>query len=84
MPNAPGLPPIRPKHTPAPRLTTTERGYGWAHQVQRARLLVIYPLCQRCADGWSAELHHLDGDPFNRSPANVLMLCERCHQDEHG
>lgn len=85
MPTAPGLPP-RPA-TPSPRPTrgtTTERGYGHEHQKQRARLLKLFPICQRCESDWSYHLHHLDRDPFNRHDSNAEMICEPCHRAEHG
>lgn len=86
MPDAPKLPPIRPQTAPRPRAggTTTQRGYGWAHQKQRARLIALYPVCQRCADGWSEHLHHIDRNPHNRADDNVEMICARCHDREHG
>jgi len=83
MPTAPKIVPLKPAATPRPRGTTTERGYGWEHQKQRARLIARHPVCQRCDSNWSAHLHHVDGDPFNRTASNVLMLCEPCHQAEH-
>lgn len=83
MPNAPGLPPIRPRCVPRPRKTTTERGYGWAHQQQRERLIAQHPICQRCGDDWSVHLHHRDRDPFNRADSNVELLCHGCHEKEH-
>lgn len=83
MPNAPGLPPLKPKHTPPPRGTTTERGYGNDHQKQRKILIARHPVCQRCGEDWSEHLHHIDGNTFNRDAGNVVMLCERCHQAEH-
>lgn len=84
MPSAPKLPPIAPpRSSPRPALTTTERGYGHAHQRQRERLLKLHPLCQRCGADWSKHLHHRDRNPHNRRSANIEMLCERCHQAEH-
>lgn len=83
MPTAPRIVPIKPQHTPRPRGSTTERGYGTAHQKQRKILLARHPLCQRCGQDWSAHLHHLDHNPHNRDESNVVVLCERCHQAEH-
>jgi 5-methylcytosine-specific restriction endonuclease McrA len=83
MPDAPKLPPIKPTYTPPDTRTTAERGYGTEHRKLRARLLALYPLCQRCGADWSHHLHHVDRDPFNRSPANCQMLCERCHAAVH-
>lgn len=79
MPSAPKLPPLKPKHTPPRRGTTAQRGYGAAHQKARARLIAEHPLCQLCGENWSTDLHHLDGNTANRSPANLQLVCERCH-----
>lgn len=84
MPFAPKLPPLKPAAARPPRGTTEQRGYGTAHRKQRARLIDAHPLCQRCANDWSAHLHHIDRDPFNRDPSNVEMLCTGCHDREHG
>jgi 5-methylcytosine-specific restriction endonuclease McrA len=84
MPSAPKIVPLAPTHTPRPRGTTSERGYGHAHQKQRARLIALHPLCQRCGEDWSEHLHHKDRDPFNRAADNVEVICEHCHQVEHG
>jgi 5-methylcytosine-specific restriction endonuclease McrA len=83
MPDAPKLPPIRPTAAARPRTSTTARGYGWKHQQQRARLIALHPICQRCGDGWSAHLHHIDRNPHNHTDGNVELLCERCHEREH-
>lgn len=83
MPFAPGLPPRPPRHAAAPRESTEARGYGSSHRKVRARLIALYPLCQRCGLDWSVHLHHRDRNPHNRAPTNLEMLCERCHQAEH-
>jgi 5-methylcytosine-specific restriction endonuclease McrA len=83
MPDAPRIVPLKPMAAAPPRGSSTARGYGWAHRRQRARLIALHPLCQRCGNDWSAHLHHIDRNPHNRADANVEMLCERCHQQEH-
>ncbi len=83
MPSAPQLPPVRPAAARPPRASTAARGYGHAHRRQRARLIAEEPICQHCRDAWAVELHHLDGNPHNRAAANVIMLCERCHDAVH-
>jgi 5-methylcytosine-specific restriction endonuclease McrA len=83
MPTAPGLPPRPPKHTPPRRLSTEERGYGTEHRRTRARLIALYPVCQRCAADWSHHLHHRDRDTSNRAESNLELLCVGCHQAEH-
>lgn len=82
MPNAPKLPP-RPPPTAPDRGSTTERGYGTAHQKARAELLRRIPICQRCGVAWSRHMHHRDRNTSNRRPENLEALCERCHQAEH-
>lgn len=85
MPTQPKRLPIRPTFKRPPRKTTTERGYGYAHQVARKRLLAAEPICQRCEDAISTDMHHIDHDPHNRHPSNLEALCERCHHAEaHG
>ncbi|MEO8082680.1 MAG: HNH endonuclease signature motif containing protein [Ardenticatenales bacterium] len=84
MPSAPKRTPLKPRYQRPPRGTTAERGYGSEHEKLRARLLVEHPICQRCTDAWSVDLHHVDRNPFNRDPSNCLMICERCHHAEHG
>lgn len=84
--------PFAPKPVPRPapkpqakRASSTARGYGHAHTKQRARLIRERPICQHCGEEWATDLHHIDGDPFNRSDANVLMVCEKCHHGKiHG
>lgn len=82
MPSKPKLVKIRPKYTPPPRGTTTERGYGHEHQLARRRYLAENPICERCRDRFATDLHHRDRDPFNRSPANFEALCEECHHGQ--
>jgi hypothetical protein len=56
----------------APRLAT-----GWAE----ARRL--YPLdgvlCENHCGNPAVDHHHIDGDPHNNAPENVLRVCRRCH-----
>lgn len=76
----PNLPrPAAARRRPDRRGSTTARGYGWEHQRQRAELLAAHPLCQRCRQRWATDLHHRDGNPFNRSPDNAEAVCEACH-----
>ena len=41
--------------------------------------------CERCghpsdpATGHTLTVHHLDGDPGNNEPGNLVALCQRCH-----
>ena len=59
----------------------------YADEKIRRFLLEKYGGCQQC--GWNkihpitglipVNLHHIDGDHFNNSPDNVLLLCPCCH-----
>ncbi len=79
MPTAPKILPVKPRYTPPPKASSSARGYDGGHRRQRARLLRKFPICQRCEADWSTDLHHVDGDPFNRSDSNARMVCEACH-----
>lgn len=76
-----GLPlvPVRPVYNRPPRGKTTARGYGHAHQVARERVLRKRPLCEVCGNDFATDLHHRDGNPHNRAPANLVAACEGCH-----
>lgn len=65
--------------------STTERGYGHAHQVARRHLLARHPVCQMCEKAFATDMHHVDGNPHNRLAENLLAVCERCHHSQiHG
>ncbi|MEW5870724.1 MAG: HNH endonuclease [Chloroflexota bacterium] len=41
--------------------------------------------CENChhrhdpENGYTLTVHHLDGDPTNNDPRNLLVACQRCH-----
>jgi 5-methylcytosine-specific restriction endonuclease McrA len=39
--------------------------------------------CERCQGTKGLHVHHLDENPTNNSPANLLTLCSRCHRQAH-
>ena len=50
------------------------------------KCLAMYPdigPCVKCGDEKS-ERHHIDDNPLNNAPENVMPLCRRCHTLEHG
>jgi len=53
--------------------------YNYLHQQQRKNLIKQFPLCQMCEREWSRVLHHVDCDPQNKNPTNLLIVCELCH-----
>lgn len=72
----------------ANRKSAAKRGYDRKHRKARERYLREHPLCERCEleskVSPSIILHHRDGDPTNRDPANFEALCRDCHEIEHG
>jgi len=43
--------------------------------------------CSECGArhrrGYILTVHHIDGDPGNNSPENLVALCQRCHLPLH-
>ena len=70
-----------------PRGTTTQRGYGWKYQRNRALKLKQCPVCEVCKRALSVETDHIvplaeGGD--RHSIDNLRALCERCHDAKSG
>lgn len=49
----------------------------------RAAYPIAGELCERCRKRPARLRHHVDGDVFNLSPANVQRLCYSCHSSVH-
>lgn len=72
--------------------TSGQRGYDYAWQQFRLRVLAERPLCQDCeAEGKvteAVEVHHVEKikhAPHRRlDQTNVLALCESCHAQRTG
>ncbi len=79
MPDRPKLLPIRPVYKAPPRASTTARGYGYAHQQLRKLILSKRPVCEVCEKAFATDLHHVDENPHNTTPDNLVATCERCH-----
>lgn len=45
-------------------------------------------LCPDCGRGiesvWRFEVHHIDENPLNGDPDNLIALCFECHRRRHG
>ena len=58
--------------------------YSWAYV--RDRILKMHPICHRCGESRSEEVHHImpliEGGSFYDS-ANLEALCHRCHMETH-
>ena len=66
-----------------PKLTTTERGYGWYRQQLRLVVLAEEPLCRFCNERGlvvaAQEVDHIDGNSHNNDRDNLRPLCRDCH-----
>ncbi len=65
-----------------------ERGqkrYGLSswHKCIRPNQLAQYPLCHHCRNIGlitpANEVDHIDGNPWNDHPSNLMSLCKPCH-----
>ena len=59
-------------------------GYTTAFGKKRKRILARKGQCQQCGFTQSLSVHHKDGDKKNNHNSNLVVLCKRCHQQEHG
>ena len=39
--------------------------------------------CQRCGRPGRPEVHHVNGDPGDNDPGNLIVLCRSCHIETH-
>src|SRR5437588_8087367 len=74
--------PPRDPHKPK-RRTTTERGYGTDHEKLRTIVIAQEPVCSICKNALSEQMHHKDGNAFNRERSNVTGVCRSCHMALH-
>lgn len=42
------------------------------------------PLCTSCQHHPATDVHHIDENHSNNSPANLTTWCKRCHNEHHG
>lgn len=50
---------------------------------QALKMFPVIGPCVNCGNPKS-ERHHIDDNPQNNSPENIMPLCRRCHTIEHG
>lgn len=44
------------------------------------------PVCEKCgvqSTGYRLHVHHIDRNRDNNDPENLMVLCSKCHFDEH-
>ena len=65
-------------------MSTREYPPNWDEIAQQVKEAAGWR-CEHCdrphdpAAGYTLTVHHLDGDPTNCSPENLVALCQRCH-----
>lgn len=50
---------------------------------QRAVPIFEDDKCDRCLATRRLQRHHKDENPENNAPANIEILCQRCHKEAH-
>ena len=42
-------------------------------------------MCQKCGypNKYWLEIHHIDKNPRNNNPSNLITFCKQCHLEEH-
>lgn len=56
---------------------------GWAAAHSHARKICPAGACARCGRGGRTDVHHIDENWQNNTPANLERLCRGCHLKEH-
>ncbi|MGA7897829.1 MAG: HNH endonuclease [Nitrososphaeraceae archaeon] len=51
-------------------------------QILKERFSILI-LCENCKTRNFEIIHHIDGNPNNNNPSNLLLLCAACHGKEH-
>ena len=57
--------------------TVTKSGLHWRAKKHRKSA------CQECQTPNDLHVHHIDRDPANNDPANLMTLCSSCHLKLH-
>lgn len=55
---------------------------GWAGR-KAAQKKFTARICQNCNSTDRLQRHHIDRNPKNNSPCNIMILCQTCHFLEH-
>lgn len=65
------------------RTRENQGAYGTEWQKVRAMKVRANPLCEDCEQRGeyrqTAEVHHIDGNPFNNAWGNLRAMCRQCH-----
>jgi 5-methylcytosine-specific restriction endonuclease McrA len=76
-----------PERREAKRLMMLQRNpnvrYHGLSSTQAAEIVASAGCCQRCRSTERLDIHHKDRDKQNQAPANLQVLCHRCHMQEH-
>jgi hypothetical protein len=64
-----------------PEIKRLYYGYDWQTKIRPRELQRAKNCCERCHRPWKPlDLAHLDGNPANRDPSNLCVLCRPCHR----
>jgi hypothetical protein len=61
----------------------SRKQYRAAGHKQALKMFPNIGPCKKCGNE-KAERHHIDDDPQNNAPSNIMALCRRCHTLAHG
>jgi hypothetical protein len=70
----------------AERLANPMARYHGLSSRRAAKMVAAAGYCQTCGhDGSESRLgvHHQDRDKHNQNPSNLMVLCHRCHMQQH-
>jgi 5-methylcytosine-specific restriction enzyme A len=72
------------QHSADTRPSAARRGYDSTWRQLRLAVLAEEPTCQFCGSVERPHIDHIDGDPWNRTRANLRRLCHSCHSQHTG
>lgn len=55
----------------------------WNTGRKAAQRMVPANACAECGSTEKLERHHIDQNPMNNAPLNVVVLCSTCHHKQH-
>lgn len=76
--------------TASSNLNTTDTELAYLEKVRRARngrtvagRLIALDLCSGCGSTRNLQRHHKNGEPWDNSESNIVVLCGSCHRFVH-
>lgn len=53
------------------------------HTARKAAVKLVGDRCQTCDSTKNLQPHHMDSNPLNNNPSNIMTLCRSCHTKWH-